>query len=97
MPKLHMTFETVAHVRELMAKDQETMDKRLQDLTNAVRGLEAGDWVGNSASQFFQDYETQYAAWKRQMEIMRFLAERLKQEIEEWVHADSELNIPFLS
>jgi uncharacterized protein YukE len=52
MPKLHMTFETVANVRELMAKDQETVDKRLQDLTSAVRGLQAGDWVGNSASQF---------------------------------------------
>ena len=86
MPKMHLNVETVRDAQDQMARDQTQIAEMVATLTEAVHGLEAGAWVGNSASQFFSEYEAMDTAWRRQMEIMRVLAERFKQEIEEWQH-----------
>jgi uncharacterized protein YukE len=83
---MHMNVENVTVVKDLMAKDQEKIDEMINTLTAAINGLEAGAWVGNSATQFFQDYETINLAMKRHLEIMRIFAERFEAEINEWKH-----------
>ena len=87
MPVMHLNVETITEVKDLIAKDQTFFDDTIKTLTEAVHALEDGAWVGNSATQFFLAYESRNADWKRQLEIMRILAERLKQEIEEWQNA----------
>jgi uncharacterized protein YukE len=84
MPIMHLNIETVSAVQERMATDQQRIAELITTLTGAVQGLENGAWVGNSASQFFMDYETENAKWKHQLEVLRILAERMKQEINEW-------------
>jgi uncharacterized protein YukE len=89
MPIMHLNVETVTAVQERMAKGQKQIADLVTTLTNAIQGLENGAWVGNSASQFFAEYETENAKWKHQLEVMRILAERMKQEINEWKEAAS--------
>lgn len=91
MQKMHMNVENVSVVRDLMANDQIKLDEMTNALTRAVAGLEEGAWVGNSASQFFLDYETMSMAMKRQIEIMRIFAERFEAEINEWKEAAARL------
>jgi hypothetical protein len=69
---------------------QQPDGSRLQG-SGAIRGLENGAWVGNSASQLFNDYETENAKWKDRLEEMRILADRKNMEIEQWVEAASKL------
>jgi uncharacterized protein YukE len=82
--KMHMNVETVSEVQEQMAKDQRDIAEMITTLTEAVHGLEEGAWVGNSASQFFNAYESLNVSLKQQMETMQTLAERMKKEINEW-------------
>ncbi|MBN2084168.1 MAG: hypothetical protein JW748_03020 [Anaerolineales bacterium] len=82
-----LNVEAVGAVQERMAKDQTRIAELVTALTGTVQGLENGAWVGNSASQFFAEYEMENAKWKRQLEVLRILAERMEQEIHEWEHA----------
>jgi uncharacterized protein YukE len=91
MTIMHLNVETVTAVQERMATDQTHIAELITALTGAVQGLENGAWVGNSASQFFMEYETENAKWKHQLEVMRILAERMRQEIDEWKEAASRL------
>jgi uncharacterized protein YukE len=91
MTFMHLNVENVNAVQERMAKDQTHIADLITTLTAAVEGLENGAWVGNSASQFFNEYETENAKWKHQLEVMRILAERMKQEINEWKEAASRM------
>jgi uncharacterized protein YukE len=84
-----LNVETVSAVQDRMAKDQIHIAELITALTEAVHGLENGAWLSNSASQFFHEYDGWDTAWKRRMEIMRILAERMKQEIDEWEEAAS--------
>jgi uncharacterized protein YukE len=91
-----MTFilldvEAVSEVQDQMVKKQAHVMERITAMTGAVQGLEEGAWVGNSATQFFQEYYTWNAAWKLEMDLMRALAERMKQEINEWKEAAARL------
>jgi uncharacterized protein YukE len=91
MLKMHMNVENVNTVKDLMVNDQEKIDEMIKTLTTAIQGLEEGAWVGNSASQFFQDYEKLNMAMKRQLEIMRIFGERFEAEINEWKEAAARL------
>jgi uncharacterized protein YukE len=91
MLKMHMNVENVNTVKDLMEKDREKIDEMIKTLTTAIQGLEEGAWVGNSASQFFQDYEKLNMAIKRQLEIMRIFGERFEAEINEWKEAAARL------
>jgi uncharacterized protein YukE len=91
MQKMHMNVENVSAVKDLMVKDREKIDEMIKTLTTAIQGLEEGAWVGNSASQFFQDYEKLNMAMKRQLEIMRIFGERFEAEINEWKEAAARL------
>ncbi len=84
MTKMHMNVETVSEVQEQMAKDQINIAEMITTLTEAIHGLEEGAWVGNSASQFFNAYDSLDVSLKQQMETMKILAERMKKEIHEW-------------
>ena len=91
MPIMHLNVDTVGAVQERMATDQTRIADLISSLTAAVQGLENGAWVGNSASQFFLEYEMENAKWKHQLEVLRILAERMKQEIEEWKEVASRM------
>ncbi len=84
MTIMHMNVETVSEVQEQMARDQADIAELIMTLTAAVHGLEEGVWVGYSASQFFNAYESLNVSLKQQMETMHELAERMKKEINEW-------------
>lgn len=87
MRELHLNIEAASVIQDRMVKDQAHIEELLASLAEAVHGLEEGAWVSNSASQFFNNYEELDAACRRQMEVMRILADRFKQEIEEWGNA----------
>jgi uncharacterized protein YukE len=91
-----MTFmlldvEAVSEVQDQIVKKQAHVMERIAAMTGVVQGLEEGAWVGNSATQFFREYYTWNAAWKLEMDLMRALADRMKQEINEWKEAAARL------
>ena len=89
--KMHMNVETVSNVQAKMAKSQRDLEDTMTALTEAVHGLEAGAWVGNSASQFFYGYEMVKRIMGLHLETMRELADRMKKEINEWQGVASEM------
>jgi uncharacterized protein YukE len=91
MPFMRLNVETVSAVQDRMAKDKIRLAELITALTGAVRGLENGAWLGYSASQFFQEYETLNSEWNLQMGLMQALAERMKQEIDEWEEVASKM------
>jgi uncharacterized protein YukE len=91
MRMMHLNVETVNDVQELMNGSYTRIYDLITALTGAVQGLENGAWVGNSATQFFNDYETENAKWKYQLEEMRILTDRMKMEIEEWKEVASRM------
>ncbi|MBN2085773.1 MAG: hypothetical protein JW748_11175 [Anaerolineales bacterium] len=91
-----MTFmlldvEAVSDVQDRMVKKQAHVMERISAMAGAVQGLEEGAWVGYSATQFFQEYYAWNTAWKLEMDLLRALADRMKQEINEWQEAAARL------
>jgi uncharacterized protein YukE len=91
MTYMLLAVETVSNVQDQIVKKQAQITEMLTAITAAVQGLEEGAWVGHSATQFFLDYDATRRGLGRELEIMRALAERMKQEIEEWKEAAARL------
>lgn len=82
--RMHMNVETVSEVQAKMDKDQREIEEIMTALNAAVQGMHEGAWVGHSAVQFFHGYTRVARSMRRNLETMRELTDRMKQEIDEW-------------
>jgi WXG100 family type VII secretion target len=90
MTTLHMEVETARSAQSTMNNTQAQLTSLVQSMNNSVNGLQPA-WLGNSASEFFGEYEQWRSTSTQLLEALNVLATRLGNEITEWESMASKL------
>lgn len=84
MATLHMEVETVRSTYSNIMNVRSQLESEMQSMSNTVQNTVGSAWIGNSATEFMNEYEQ----WRSQMttllENLNTLASRLQAEITEW-------------
>ena len=91
MTTLHMDVEQARQTQSTMSSTHQQLASLMQSLTSAVLGLEPA-WLGNSASEFFGDYEQLKTSTNKSLDDLNLLSGRLQKEIDEWEMMASKLS-----
>lgn len=90
MSTLHMEVETARSAQSTIANTQQQLLAMLQSMTSTVNGLQPA-WMGNSAQEFFANYEQWRGSMNSLLDQLATLASRLQNEINEWEAMASKL------
>lgn len=90
MTTLHMEVETARSTQNNMTNTHSQWLSMLQSMNSAVNGLQPA-WMGNSATEFFSEYETWKSSMTTLLENLQTLSTRLSSEITEWESMASKL------
>jgi WXG100 family type VII secretion target len=85
-----MEVETARSTQNTMNNTQAQLTSMLQSMTSTVNGLQPA-WMGNSASEFFGEYEQWKSSMTTMLENLQVLNTRLANEITEWESMASKL------
>jgi WXG100 family type VII secretion target len=91
MTTLHMDVESA---RSTQANIKSTHDQVLSEvgtITSAVQGMVGSVWLGNSATEFLNEYENWRSSMNTMLEALNTLGNRLQSEIAEWETMASKL------
>jgi len=91
MTTLHMEVEIARSVQQTMEQSSQEMSASLQKIQSAVGNLRGGAWQGNSATEFFAQYDELSSRLKTMCDELMSLSTRLRNEISEWEMAASRL------
>ena len=92
MPTLHMDVEIARQTQQTMSQSYQEMMASLQKIQSVVNNLRGGAWQGNSATEFFSQYDQLYSHLKNLHDELQMLTTRLQNEISEWEAAAARLN-----
>jgi len=84
MATLHMDIEAVQGTLSKMRSEREAMLGELNTLTSQVGQTVGSSWIGNSATEFQQNYEQLRNQITQQMDALEQLAQNLQTEIAQW-------------
>jgi len=90
MTTLHMEVETARSTQSTLNNTQSQVSSMVQSMNSAVNGLQPA-WLGNSATEFFGEYEQWRSSMNTMMESLNALTMRLGNEITEWEAAAAKL------
>jgi WXG100 family type VII secretion target len=90
MATLHMEVETARSTQNTINNSHAQLTSLVQSMNSSVNGLQAA-WQGNSATEFFGEYEQYRSAMNQMMEALNVLNTRLGNEITEWEAMSSKL------
>ncbi len=90
MTTLHMEVETARSTQSNMNNTHAQLSSELQSMTASVNGLQPA-WMGNSATEFFGEYEQWKSSMATLLENLQLLNQRLGNEITEWESMASKL------
>jgi WXG100 family type VII secretion target len=85
-----MEVETARGTQNSMTNTQAQLTSMLQSMTSSVNGLQPA-WLGNSATEFFGEYEQWKSSMTTLLENLQLLSTRLNSEISEWETMASKL------
>lgn len=91
MATLHMDVETARNAQNNMANTHQQMASLLQSMSAVIGNLQAGAWMGPSATEFFQLYDQWKSGMNSTLENLSQMATRLQAEINEWEQVGSRL------
>lgn len=91
MAILHMDVESVQATQAKMLSQKENLLNELTGITNQLNQTIGSAWIGNSANEFQQSYETWRGQITQQLETLGQLAQALQTEIGEWQDMASRL------
>lgn len=91
MATLHMEVESARSVQNTMANSREQLQSMLQSLTSSVHGLQS-EWMGNSATEFFDEYEQWKSTMLQMLDALDVMAVRVSNEVTEWESMASKLS-----
>ena len=83
MATLHMEVETARGTHSNMTNTHQQLLSALQSMTSAVQNLQPA-WMGNSATEFFGEYDQWRNNTNNLLEQLNALSTRLQNEITEW-------------
>jgi WXG100 family type VII secretion target len=84
MATLHMDVESVRAAQSKMLSEKEAMLGELTSLTGQINNTVGSTWIGNSATEFQQQYEQLSSQITTQLETLEELANALQNEITQW-------------
>jgi WXG100 family type VII secretion target len=90
MTTLHMEVETARSTQNNINNTHSQLTSMLQSMSSAVNGLQPA-WLGNSATEFFGEYEQWRSTMNTLLESLGTLNTRLGNEISEWEAAAAKL------
>lgn len=90
MTTLHMEVETARSTQSNLVNTHAQLTSLVQSMNNAVNGLQPA-WLGNSATEFFTQYEQWRSTTTNLLDQLNQLAARLQNEITEWETMASKL------
>ena len=90
MPTLHMEVETARSTQGNLTNTHSQLVSLIQSLTGAVNNLRPA-WMGNSATEFFGQYDQWKSGMNTTLENLNAMATRLQNEINEWEQMASRL------
>lgn len=90
MATLHMEVETARSTQNTMSNTQAQLTSLVQGMNSSVNGLQPA-WLGNSATEFFGEYEQWRSTMTQLLESLNTLQTRLMNEINEWEAMASKL------
>jgi uncharacterized protein YukE len=79
-----MDVESVQGAQSKMLQEKEAMLGELTSLTSQVNQTVGTAWVGNSATEFQQQYEQLRSQIQQQLDALETLAGALQNEIAQW-------------
>lgn len=83
MAVLHMETEVARDTQKTIVAKQQEITASLQQSSASVNELRS-NWLGSSASQFFQEYDQWNNAMNRMLEEYARMGTQLQSEIAEW-------------
>ena len=83
MAVLHMETEVARDTQKTITAKHQEITASLQQSSASINDLRS-NWMGNSASQFFQEYDQWNDAMNRMLEEYAKMGSRLLSEIAEW-------------
>ena len=83
MTTLHMDVEIVRNAQSNMKNTHQQLSSMVQNMTNIIHGLQ-GAWQGNSANEFFSQFDQWRSSTNQKLDELQQLAQKLQQEINEW-------------
>lgn len=84
MATLHMEVEATQGTQQKMLSQKEAMVNELATLTGQVNQTVGSAWIGNSATEFQQQYDSLRGQITQQLEALGQLAQALQAEIAQW-------------
>jgi len=90
MTTLHMEVETARSTQNNINNTHSQLTSMLQSMSSSVNGLQPA-WLGNSATEFFGEYEQWRSTMNTLLESLGTLNTRLGNEISEWEAAAAKL------
>lgn len=91
MATLHMEVESARSTQSNINNTQSQLQSMLQSMSASVNSLQP-QWMGNSATEFFSEYEQWKASMTTLLDNLQVLNTRLGNEITEWESMASKLN-----
>ncbi|MEA4907329.1 MAG: WXG100 family type VII secretion target [Chloroflexi bacterium] len=83
MAILHMETETAHSAQSAIVAAQQDFNSRLQTMKASVEELRP-NWSGNSATQFFQEFDQWTSAMSSFLDELNKMGANLQSEINEW-------------
>ena len=90
MAPLPRDVETARGTQNTMTNTHSQLMSMLQSMSSSVNGLQPA-WLGNSATEFFGEYEQWKSSMSTLLENLQVLNTRLSNEITEWESMASKL------
>ncbi len=90
MTTLHMEVESARGTQNTITNTESQLSSLLQSMTSNVNGLQPA-WLGNSATEFFNDYEQWRSQMNNLLESLSTMGVRLGNEISQWEAAAAKL------
>jgi len=91
MTTLHMEVQVARDVQQRLMATHEACLEQLHQAINAVNQLQSGAWQGQSAQQFYSQFQSWQQDCSRVLQTLHELAIKLAREISEWEAAAQSL------
>lgn len=91
MPTLHMDVEICRSTQSTMVSQHQQLVQALQTITSSVNQTVGSAWIGQSATEFQQQFEQLRSALTQQLDQLQALATTLANEISQWEQMASRL------
>lgn len=92
MATLHMDVESARTVQSKLVSTQGQLTTDVSTMTSSVQGMVGSSWMGNSATEFLNEYENWRGTMSQMLEALTTLSTRLQNEIAEWEAMASKLS-----